>query len=100
MCDRKHAGGLHHLTSTSGDAKEKFFNLIDMSAIRDEEHHMVISLNHGVMVSHDDFVTANNTANTRTLREHNFFDPMSDDSGTALVTVDDGLKRFGGTASQ
>ena len=100
MCDRKHAGGLYHLTSTSGDAKEKFFNLVDMSAISDEQHHMVVSLNHGVMVGHDDFVAANNTTNTRTLWKYDFFDPMTDNARTTFVTVDNSLKRFGGTASQ
>ena len=50
------------------DTEEQFFYLINVTPVRDEKDHMVIRLNHGVMVCHDDFVTPDDTADSGALR--------------------------------
>jgi hypothetical protein len=79
-------------------AEEEFFDLVDVATIGDEENHVIICLNDGVVVRHDDLVTSNHAADACAFRQHDFLDFLADDARAAIVTVDDGFERFGRAA--
>jgi hypothetical protein len=74
--------------------------LVDVTTIGDEENHVIISLNDGVVVSHDDLIAANDATDTRAFRQHDFFDLLANDARASMISVDDRLKRFSRTAPQ
>ena len=56
------------LAPAGGFAEEETLDLIDVSPVGDEQHHVIIGLNDGVVMRHDYFLAPNDTADLGALR--------------------------------
>jgi hypothetical protein len=83
-----------------GFAEEETLDLIDVSAIRDEQDDVIVGLHDRIVMSHDDIVPADDAADLCPFGQRDIFDALADYTGAAMVTVDDSFERLGCTAAQ
>src|SRR5688572_12158682 len=62
----------------SDRAHEQTFDCFDVSAVGQEHNHVIICLHDGVVMSHDDFISAYDGADRCAIRKFDLLDPTAD----------------------
>jgi hypothetical protein len=71
-----------------------------MAAIGEKNDHMIVALDHRVVVSDDNFFASHNCPNGGAFRQGNVRNAAADNSSFALHTMCNCFDRFGGAAAQ
>jgi hypothetical protein len=73
---------------------EQAFNSLNAFFIREKQNHMIIYLDHRIVVRNDHFLATDDRTNRRTFRQLDFIYGPAHHLGTATVPVRNRLNRF------
>lgn len=74
---------------------EQSLDRFDVPTVGEEQDHVIVALDHGVVVRDEYLVAARNGGNGRSLGKRNILDTFTDDAAFTLHAVHDDFQRLG-----
>src|SRR6185295_16835610 len=88
------------MASARDGAEEQALHGFDVSAVREEQDHVIVRRDGGVVMGHDHIVSAHDGSNGSPFGQLDLPDTLANHAGTTVTAVDDDFERLRGTPAQ